>query len=349
MGSPRTSGRSGGDLDGQGDVAADQFRGDHAGFLQHGADLHRGEGRFGAAGEHQDLAQQSGAALGVLADDAGAPGDVGRGAGFDAFGIQGDGHEQVVDIVDDAAGELAEQLDALGAQQLLLKLFAVGGIAEGELKQGAVRPGEADDRDLGKCARLDGELQGGFEGCEAVIGAAERGESSPQGRGGGGRKTIEDAGRRRADQLDERGVGVLDQAGGVGEDDAVGGVGDGRLEPGLFIAEPAKTVELRDGANAGPQLDEIDGLVEEFVGAGLEAAQAELTARQAGEENDRDVAQHGVGPQVAADIEAIEAGHHNIEEHDVRRRQGGHGERIVSVLREQNAMARLLFQQYSQY
>ena len=44
------------------------------------------------------------------------------GAGFDGVGIQGDGHEQGVDVADAAAGELAEPFDALGAQPLSLML-----------------------------------------------------------------------------------------------------------------------------------------------------------------------------------------------------------------------------------
>ena len=84
-----------------------------------------------AAAEHQQLAGERGGAVGGAADllDVVAHGVVGRELALGEADAGEDHRQQVVEVVRDAAGELADALQALGLGQALLELGAPLGVA----------------------------------------------------------------------------------------------------------------------------------------------------------------------------------------------------------------------------
>ena len=73
------------------------------------------------------------------------------------------------------------------------------------------------------------------------------------------------------------------------------------------------------------------GLVEELVGARGQALVPVLRLALGGEQHDVGAGQLRVGADGTADVETAAAGHHDVEEHEVRVLGGDRGDRLVPV------------------
>ena len=130
------------------------------------------------------------------------------------------------------------------------------------------------------------------------------------------------AAQRRDDPL--RGArAVLDQqnaavVAGVGANE-VGGVLQAEIgrcrDAGPQFVE--HHLQPRQRAHAGDQRDFVDGLRQEVVGAGVEAAHAVGRLVERRHHHDRQMHRRGVGLEASADFESVHARHHDVEQHDV--------------------------------
>jgi hypothetical protein len=132
-----------------------------------------------------------------------------------------------------------------------------------------------------------------------------------------------------------RGQGVRDLGAGrsaaFGEQDLAGvagvvfGDGFGRQElelaAGLLAQAPFVHHHLQadERTHAGKQRQFVDRLGEEIVGAGLEAAHAVLGLGQGRHHDDGNVHGPRIRLQALADLEAVHAGHHDVQQDDVGR------------------------------
>ena len=69
--------------------------------------------------------------------------------------------------------------------------------------------------------------------------------------------------------------------------------------------------------HARHQLQVVDRLGQEIVGAGLEAADAVGNLVERGDHDDWDVRGRRIAFQPPADLEAVHVGHHHVEQHDI--------------------------------
>ena len=90
-------------------------------------------------------------------------------------------------------------------------------------------------------------------------------------------------------------------------------------------------LQAQQGTDARIQFGHVDWLVKEIVGSGFDAADAMTLIRQAGDKNDGNQARLRARFDFVTDFEAIAAGHHDVEENQVRieRRTGVEG--VISV------------------
>ena len=73
------------------------------------------------------------------------------------------------------------------------------------------------------------------------------------------------------------------------------------------------------------------GLRQEVVGAGLDALDALALRVERGDEDDRQQRGRGIGAKVPAHVVAGQAGHHHVEQDEVRRLRRDLGERLLAV------------------
>ena len=79
----------------------------------------------------------------------------------------------------------------------------------------------------------------------------------------------------------------------------------------------AQAPDTQQRAQAGAQLDAVDRLVEEIVGAGFESLDFALGVGERGQHHDRDEEGAARRLQAPADLEAVEARHHDVEQDGV--------------------------------
>ena len=139
-------------------------------------------------------------------------------------------------------------------------------------------------------------------------------------------------GNRRRDQLVRQGRAHLGGVGDIIGHDAdlepiheIGvikgrGTGfDAELARGLFaqLQLVQHHFQPQQRAEAGEQRLVLDRLGEEIIGAGLEPAHPVLLLAQGGDHDDRNMGGLGRLPEPTADLEAVHARHHDVEQHDV--------------------------------
>ncbi|KAJ3049423.1 hypothetical protein HK102_012508, partial [Quaeritorhiza haematococci] len=73
----------------------------------------------------------------------------------------------------------------------------------------------------------------------------------------------------------------------------------------------------QQAADPAEQLDLVDGLGQEVVGPGLDPALEVGRLVEGGDHQDQQVLGLGVGPELAADLEAGEPRHHDVEQQEV--------------------------------
>ncbi len=142
-------------------------------------------------------------------------------------------------------------------------------------------------------------------------------------------------------------IGVVDdQHTAAGSRQAAAGRADqADAPPGILAVTQFVQHDLQPGqaAHAREQDEIVDRLGEEFVGARLQPRDAVGAAVQGGDQHHWDVAGGGVVLQPTADLEAVHAGHHHVQQDDVRlfrRRDGqagdpvGGGQHLIVVRRE---------------
>ncbi len=91
----------------------------------------------------------------------------------------------------------------------------------------------------------------------------------------------------------------------------------------------------------GEQLGALERLVEEVVGAGLEPAHLALDVGERGEQDDRHEAGRAPRLEPAADLEAVETRHHEVEQDGVRQLALDRRQRLGAVAREGDVEALL--------
>ena len=158
-----------------------------------------------------------------------------------------DGGENVVHIMHDAAGELPEHLDALGALQLFLEILLLADIAEIELQDGAFVPWHPADSDLDDGLGKPGMDQRSLNHAVATGGVFFQGlEQFFQGLDGNLLKKVSRQVLRHGHELACGFIREQDPAILLGEYYAIGGEGHSRLEAGPLVVELTKTVEPGD-------------------------------------------------------------------------------------------------------
>ena len=86
----------------------------------------------------------------------------------------------------------------------------------------------------------------------------------------------------------------------------------------------------QDGADAGGQLVGVERLGDVVVGAEVEALGLVGGRALRGQQDDRD---RPALAQLAHDLDAVEVGHHDVEQHDVRADLFGLGEGLLAAVR----------------
>ena len=189
------------------------------------------------AAEGEELAHQGGAAHGTGLDLVGVIEDfvIEAGAAGDGFRAAEYGGQQIVEIMRDAAGELAHGLQFLAVGELRLELGLQGDVNDAEqcALHGAIAPGDRIDGDadcdgagLATAAWRRGDAGGGVADDDGAA-AQELQHVRPQGGAGvvdedlGGIGADREIGRA-ADQLAHGGIGALHMAVGVDHQAAEG-------------------------------------------------------------------------------------------------------------------------------
>ena len=147
-----------------------------------------------------------------------------------------------------------------------------------------------------------------------VVLRARRKAACPAGIGGDGRDALRVVAGERVLLLEQ-----VDHA----EDQRLG-----RVE---LVAQPA---DPEQRAQPRQELDAVERFVEEVVGAGFEAADLALDVGERGQHDHRDEAGRARGLDPPADLEPVEARHHDVEEDRLRRLGGDRLERRQAVARE---------------
>jgi len=104
----------------------------------------------------------------------------------------------------------------------------------------------------------------------------------------------------------------------------------------------AQRPDAEERAQPGQQLDTLERLVEEVVGAGVEPPHLALDVGERGEQEDGHEAGRAPRLDPPADLEAVDLRHHQVEQHGVRRPAGDRVERLGAVSRELHREALLL-------
>ena len=97
----------------------------------------------------------------------------------------------------------------------------------------------------------------------------------------------------------------------------------GRLEIVGVALQPDQRLD------AGVELQRIERLAQEIVGAGQDAFQAIVALRLRGDDHDRHETRRLLLFELTADVEAVAARRDEIEEHDVRRLRGAGRQHLV--------------------
>ncbi len=90
-------------------------------------------------------------------------------------------------------------------------------------------------------------------------------------------------------------------------------------------------LEAHQGAQPRHQHDVIERLVHEVVGAGLKTGQAIVAAVERGQQDNRNMTRVGVLLELPADLVAIDAGHHDVEQDNVGLRRNSLGNGAAAV------------------
>ena len=93
------------------------------------------------------------------------------------------------------------------------------------------------------------------------------------------------------------------------------------------------------GAHARNQRRMLDRLGQILVGAGIQAMHDVLQRGFRGHQDDRHVRQRSIGPNLPGDLEAIQLGHHHVEEHEVGQQRTNRLQRLLAVDRLRGLVA----------
>ena len=106
---------------------------------------------------------------------------------------------------------------------------------------------------------------------------------------------------------------------------------------GLAVAQLVDhRLQARQAAHAGEQHHVVDGLGQEVVGARFQAGDPIGAAVQRGHQHHGHVAGQRIVLQPTADVEAVHAGHHHVEQHDIGQFGGRHRQRRRAVVGRQH-------------
>ena len=106
-----------------------------------------------------------------------------------------------------------------------------------------------------------------------------------------------------------------------------------------------EALEPHQRSDARLQLLGVHRLVQEVVGAGVEAGEARLALLLAADQHDRREARVGVAFELGAHVEAGDARHEHVEQHEVRTLALDDLERVAAVGRGQHGVVGVLEQQ----
>ena len=101
----------------------------------------------------------------------------------------------------------------------------------------------------------------------------------------------------------------------------------------------AQSPDPEQGSQPGEELDAVEGLVEKVVGAGLEAADLAFDIGERGQHHHRNEAGGTRRLDAPADLEAVEARHHDVEQDRLRRVRRNRLERRQAIAREADVEA----------
>ena len=282
--------------DGEVDVLADQAAQQVRQLGQHVGDVEHPRLQALLAREGEQLAHQVGGAVGVLLDLH----DVGEGLVARPVAQQQEVAEadhrrqQVVEVVGDAAGELAHRLDLLRMGELQLEPLLLGGVDQEGAQAGRLAAGLVAPR-----GRQDGDAPG-------AAGELDIERRRRRGVGGGARQLVVGGGAVDGmDQLGERAafddrrqdafghgaegaVALLDAAGGIEQHDAERRLVDEAAQPLLRLLQRRLGIAhlvalLDDAADMEPEAVAANLLAEEDLERGaVAAAQLDLGRRVVG-------------------------------------------------------------------
>jgi len=85
------------------------------------------------------------------------------------------------------------------------------------------------------------------------------------------------------------------------------------------VEQVLQLLDVDRGADQGEELSGFEGLLEVVVGTGSEPGHDVGHVGAPGEEDDRDVAELGVGLELSEYLVAVEAGHDDVEQDDAGR------------------------------
>jgi hypothetical protein len=105
-------------------------------------------------------------------------------------------------------------------------------------------------------------------------------------------------------------------------------------EPGAVLEQLAEAPQTKDRAYPGAELESVDGLREEIVGAGFQPFQASLSVVEGRDHHDGHLGESLVGPQLAEHGGAVHAGHHVVEQDEIGRTLAREVQRRRAVARE---------------
>jgi len=145
-------------------------------------------------------------------------------------------------------------------------------------------------------------------------------------------------------QVRDIGVGIVDH-----QQPAARGVLVGQQRPRRDQAEARRgllthqvdvhqQLEADQGPDAREQRQVAHRLREEIIRAGLQTAHAIGDVAQCGHHDDRDVRGLGIGLQELADLEAVEARHHDVEQDEIGRLAPRQVDRLVAVIRRDDVV-----------
>jgi hypothetical protein len=134
---------------------------------------------------------------------------------------------------------------------------------------------------------------------------------------------------RLADQALGLGIDVGVTPLPVEDHQAIGDALIGASDPVHGLTPDAGHIQV--GADARQQLAGAERLDQVVVGAGLQPLHARLLAGAGRQEDHRDRAGPGVGPQRAQQAEPVEARHHHVGQHQFRRAGTGGRQRRLAV------------------